>query len=63
MEPSQDITEDDLGVAKDVPDKDILKVSGQTDDLQEALETLVDDDEEILIAYKLSSLKCFSVLV
>ena len=33
MEPSQDITEDDLGVAKDVPDKDILKVSGQTDDL------------------------------
>ena len=63
MEPSQDITGDDLGVAKDVPDKDILKVSGQTDDLQEALETLVDDDGEILIAYKLSSLQCFSVLV
>ena len=33
MEPSQDITEDDLEVAKDVTDKDILKVSGQTDDL------------------------------
>ena len=63
MELSQDITEDDLVEANNILDKDTLKVSDQSEAFGEAFETHVDDDGEILISYKLSSLKCFSVLV
>lgn len=52
-EPSQDITEDDVGEANDVLDNDTPEVSDQTEAFEEAIETLIDDDGEILISIKL----------
>ena len=48
---SQDITEDDSGVANDIHDRDTLEVSDQYEAFDDALETLVDDDREILITH------------
>ena len=48
---SQDITEDDPGVANDNLDRDTLEVSDQSEAFDEALKTLVDDEREILITH------------
>ena len=48
-EPSQDITEDDVGEANDTLDKDTLKVSAHSEAFDEAIETAIDDVGEILI--------------